>query len=96
MSIANLETLYAAAIAADESEDYATAAQKARAILVRLGTTPNVTRGLGNGSQALTFPGGETIEAFLNRVSRLAKSASVASSGPFGISKVTYARPSDG
>jgi len=96
MSIADLETLYDAAVAADAAADYATAAQKARAILLRLVTTPNVTRSLGAGSQALTFPGGETVEAFLNRVQRLSKAASVASGGPFAQSKVTYARATDG
>ena len=96
MSIAELNSLYASAVAADLAADYAGAARYARAILLRLGTTPNPTRSLGSGSQGLTFPGADAIQAFLTRVERLQKAATVATGGPFRVSKVTYARATDG
>lgn len=95
-AVADLDTLYDAAIAADASADYGTAARHARAILLRLATIPNAQRSFGGGSQGLTFPGGESVQAFLDRVEKLARGAAVAAGGPFKCSKVTYARPTDG
>ncbi len=95
-AIADLNTLYASAIAADEAGDYATAARHARAILARLATTPDIARGGRGDGQELSFPSADAIKAFLSEVKGKLKAASVASGGPFAQSKVTYARPTAG
>jgi hypothetical protein len=92
MSIAALNALYATASAALDAEDYSaaiTAAVKAQALL---GTTPNLTRSLGSGSQGITWNDGASIERFIANCRKLQKAAAVASGGPFRSSKITYQR----
>lgn len=94
MSIADLNTLYAAAVAASDSGDYDTAVQKGRAVLIRLATMPNVTRNAGGGSQSLTFPGYAAVEAFIAACEK-AKGVAAHAAGSVGIfreSKIAYAQ----
>ena len=80
-----------AAIAACAAGDYPAAERNAYALLLCM-ASPNVSRSLGSGSQSITFPGGESIQAFIARMSTLAKATAVQSGGPFRSSKVVYAR----
>jgi len=93
MSIAQLETLYSAAIAALEAGDYATAILKATAAKFRIATTPNLARNLaGGGSQQISWNDASAIDRFIADCRRAASAATAASSGAFAQSKVTYAR----
>ena len=93
MTIAELNTLYSAAVSALDSGDYATAISKAMAMQVRLATTPNLTRNLGGGgSQAIAWTS-ESIAEFIAQARRLQSAArAAASGGPFQTTKVTYKR----
>lgn len=92
MSIAQLDTLYTAAVAAIDAADWDTAIAKLMAVQARLATTPNLTRSLaGGGSQGLTWNPGQISELIANcrRQKAAARHASV---GPFQTTKITYAR----
>jgi len=92
MSIAELDTLYAAAVAAIDDGDYATAITKLMAMQARLSTTPNLTRGTGGGgSQSIAWNASEIPGLITNCRKQLA-AATAASGGPFQQSKVVYAR----
>lgn len=94
MSMAQLDTLYAAAVAALDGGDYDTAITKAMALRVRLATTPNLSRNLsGGGSQSVTWGGAEGLDRFIAECRRAKASAAAARSGPFQQTKITYARP---
>lgn len=91
MSIAELNTLYAAVVAAIDDADYDTAIKKIMAMKARLATTPNLTRSLaGSGSQALTWNPGELDS--LIRQCRQQQAAVRAASVGIQQTKVTYAR----
>ncbi len=92
MSIAQLQALYADAVAAFDAGSYAAAIAAAVKAQVLLGTTPNLTRSLGSGSQGISWSDGASIERFIQNCQRLAKAAAVQSGGPFRTSKVVYAR----
>jgi len=96
MSIAQLQALYAAATAALDAGNYADAIKAAVKAQVLLGTTPNLTRSLGGGSQAISWNDGASIERFISNCQRLAKATAVQSGGPFRSSKVVYARAGRG
>lgn len=84
-----------AAIAAYAAGDYSAAERNAEALLLCM-ANPNVSRDVGGGSQSITFPGGESVQAFISNCQRLAKAAAVQSGGPFRSSKVVYARAGRG
>lgn len=92
MSIAALNSLYTSAVAAFDAGDYTAAIAAAMKAQVLLGTTPNLTRSLGSGSQAISWNDGASVERFIQNCQRLAKAAAVQSGGPFRSSKVVYAR----
>jgi hypothetical protein len=94
MSIAELNTLYTAAIAARAAGDYDTAILHAQSILLRLATMPNVTQGSGGDTQGLTFPGADSVREFIATTNQ-AKAAALhaAGGGIFRQSKIVYARP---
>jgi hypothetical protein len=92
MSIAQVEALYEAAITALDAGDYATAIQKAMAAKLRLGTTPNVSKSVGSGSQALTWNDASAIDRFISDCRRLQSAVAVASGGVFAQSPIHYQR----
>lgn len=96
MSIAALNSLYTSAVAAFDAGDYTAAIAAAMKAQMLLGTTPNLTRSLGAGSQAISWNDGASIERFIQNCQRLAKAAAVQSGGPFRSSKVVYARAGRG
>jgi hypothetical protein len=96
MSIAALNSLYTSAVAAFDAGDYTAAIAAAMKAQVLIGTTPNLTRSLGSGSQAISWNDGASIERFIQNCQRLAKAAAVQSGGPFRSSKVVYARAGRG
>lgn len=96
MSIAALNSLYTSAVAAFDAGDYTAAIAAAVKAQMLLGTTPNLTRSLGSGSQAISWNDGASIERFIQNCQRLAKAAAVQSGGPFRTSKVVYARAGRG
>jgi len=90
MSIAELNTLYAAAVAAIDAGSYDLAIIKLMAIKVRLATTPNITRSTGGaGSQSISW-NSETIDSLIAQCHQM-KSAVQSASGLQQM-KVTYAR----
>ncbi|KKM17838.1 hypothetical protein LCGC14_1671730 [marine sediment metagenome] len=93
MSIAELNTLYAAGAAAYDEGDYATALTVLRKTWLRLATIADVERKLaGSGSQSLTFTRRDLSD--LLKDCRQALAASVAAtSGMFRTSKIIHQRP---
>jgi len=91
MSIADLETLYEAAIAALDSGDYDTAIVKANALQLRLATMPSVTQRQGGRTEFTA----EWIDRFIAQCRKLKSetAAAAATGGPFQVTKITYARP---
>jgi hypothetical protein len=93
MSLADLNTLYAAAASALDSGDYDTAIAKAMAIKLRLATTPNLTRALaGGGSQGMSFNPAE-LDSFIQQCRQLKAEAAHATAGPFRTTAIQYQRP---
>lgn len=91
MSIAELETLYAAAVAAIDAADYDTAIAKIMAMKARLATTPNLTRGLGGGgSQSITWNPAQ-LDSLIADCRKM--QAAALSAGGITLIPVTYARP---
>jgi len=93
MSIAQFTALYTAASTAFDSGDYASAIAAATKAQLLLATTPNLQRSVGQGNQAITWNDGVAIERFIQNCRGLQRAASMASTGVFSQSKVTYARP---
>ncbi len=94
MSIAQLDALYTAAVAAMDSGDYDTAILKLMALKVRMVTTPNLSRALGGGgSQSIGWNRGDvdSIDSLIRQCRQL--QAAVATGGMFQTSKIVYARP---
>lgn len=92
MSIAELNTLYVAAVAAIDAADWDTAINKLMAIKTRLATTPNLSRSLaGDGSQSITWNPGD-IDSLITQCRQNKAAAAHASGGIFRTSNVTYAR----
>jgi len=96
MTIAQIETLYSAAVAAMASEDWSAAISWLMQLQARLASIPNASRGGSGGNQAYTFnPQG--LNDLLNqcRKEQAAKIAAESTVGPFQVSKVTYARATE-
>ncbi len=92
MSIAELNTLYAAAVAAMEDADYATAITKLMSTKARLATTPNLTRSLaGGGNQGITWNAAE-LDTLIAQCRQLQAAAAHSSGGIFQTSEVVYTR----
>lgn len=93
MSIAELDVLYAAAVAAIDAADYALAVRKLMAIKVRLATTPNVSHSIDGGPQSTNW-NAEQIDSLI-KVCRQDQAAALAASGGIQQTKITYARADD-
>ncbi len=91
MSIAQLDTLYEAAVVAMDTGDFDKAILKLMAIKARLATTPNVSRGLGSGSSSITWNAAE-IDSLIGQCKQMQASVSAAAAGPFLQTKVVYQR----
>lgn len=93
MSIAQLNTLYDAAVAAMDAADFGTAILKLMAIKARLATTPNLSRAIaGGGSEAIAWNAAE-IDSLIAQCRQIQASAIHTLGGPWQQTKVTYARP---
>lgn len=92
MALADLESLYAAAVSALESGSYDTAITKALALKARLATTPNIGRSLGSGSQSLAWANAVALDSFIAECRKLKVQANAATYG-MQRTKITYARP---
>lgn len=93
MSIAQLDTLYTAAVAAIDSGNFDAAVLKLMAIKARLATTPNLTKSMGGGgSQSITWNAAE-IDSLIAQCRQMKTAAAHAFSGPFQQVPMTYARP---
>lgn len=93
MSIAQFTSLNVAGNAALDAGDYAAAILVAMKAKLLLGTTPNLAREIGSGSQSITWNDGTAIKDFIHDCRALERAANVGSAGVFGQSAVTYARP---
>lgn len=89
MSIAQIETLYLAAVNAFEAADYATAASKATQLGLRIDATSDQRHDTRWMSWRTGAPG---LTAFLAKCDKGQKAAAVSSGGVFRQSKVTYAQ----
>ncbi|MFA7254135.1 MAG: hypothetical protein WC107_06310 [Patescibacteria group bacterium] len=93
MSLAELNTLYAAYAAALDAADYSTALVKLLAIKGRLITTANVTKSLGSGgTEGFNFHPAD-IDSLIAECRRLQAASTHATDGPWRQVPVTYARP---
>jgi len=94
MSQADLNALYALYAAARAAGSYDSAIGHLMDIKARLATSPNrISRSLGGaGSQSLEWSG-ELIDSLIADCRKLKVAAAHASSGPFVMVPVTYARP---
>jgi hypothetical protein len=96
MSIAQLDSLYAEAVAALDAGDYDTAIAKALALKVRLAATPNLSRSLaGGGQQSLAWGGAQGLDQFIAEVRKLKAQMLAERSGGIQQTKIIYARPVD-
>jgi hypothetical protein len=95
MSLADLITLCDAAIAAMDAGDWDTAVLKLMAIKARRATLPSMTEGIvGGATKGIHWTASE-LDGLIAECRRQQRSASIAATGPFRTSKITYARPSD-
>ncbi len=92
MSIAQLNTLYTAAVAAIDAADYDTAIAKLMAVKLRLATTPNINRAIGGGgSEAISWNAAE-IDTLIAQCRQMKSTALAAASGGIQSTKVVYGR----
>lgn len=94
MSIAELNSLYTQASTALAADDFAGAIRAAMQAKLRLATTPDVSRAVGQGSQSIAWPNAAAIDAFIAQVNQLKATARLTASGPWLSTRVAYARPS--
>jgi hypothetical protein len=92
MSIAALNTLYTAAEAALDADDFDGAIKIALKAKMRLATMPNVSRAVGQGSQAIAWANAVGIDNWIAEVRKLKNASLVAAGGPFMQTKVVYQR----
>lgn len=92
MSIAVLNSLYAAAEAALDGDDFDAAIRYALKAKLRLATMGNVSRAVGQGSQAIAWGNVVGIDTWIAEVRKLQTAARLAVSGPFAQTKVVYQR----
>jgi hypothetical protein len=92
MTIAELDTLYSAAVAAIDAGSWSTAIAKLMAMKARLATMPNLARNLsGGGSQSITWNATQLDSLIADcRRQQAASYAANSSYGPYQQSKVTY------
>ncbi len=91
MSIAELNTLYAAAVTAIDAADWDTAIHQLMAVKIRLATMPNLSRSLaGGGSQSITWNAAE-LDSLIAQCRQNKVAASHSSGGIFQASRVIYA-----
>lgn len=94
MSIAQIDALYAEAVAALDSGAYDTAIRKAQAVRIRLATTPNLSRSLaGGGSQSIAWASVAAIDQFIAECRKAKAAARAEAVGGLQQTKITYARP---
>jgi hypothetical protein len=92
VSIAQIEALYAEAIAALEAGDYRAAIRKAIACKARLATTPDIDRSLaGGGQQSLKWANAVALDSFIAETRKL-MAQSIAESVGLQQSKIRYRR----
>jgi len=92
---ASISTYMESAVAAQLGGDHASAISYARAALGRMGAAPNANRNApGGGSEALAW-NSAGIVAFIAECRRAMTAASHATSGPFQLIPITYAREGD-
>lgn len=92
MSLASLQALADAAVAALEAGDYATAIRKAISIKPLLAVTPELSRGSAGDSQAMSFRSADAIDSFVRECRAAQNAAAAQSGGPFAHSLVRYQR----
>ncbi len=92
MSLAALNSLYAAAEAAIDADDFDGAIKIALKAKMRLATMPNVSRAVGQGSQALAWANAAAIDSWIAEVRKLKNASLLAVGGPFVQTKVNYQR----
>lgn len=93
MSIADLETLNTAYETAVDAESWSTALAVLSKIAIRLATTPNLARSLGGGgNQSITWTS-QSVAEQQKFCRQMLAAAAHATSGPFVMVPVTYARP---
>ena len=93
MSLAELNTLYSAAVAAIDDADFDLAIRQLMAVKARLATMPNVSRNLpGGGTQSISFNPAQ-LDTLIAQCRQQKAAAAHATSGPYRQTKVTYARP---
>jgi len=93
MSVAEINSLYAAAIAGLEAGNYQLAIVKALACKMRLATTPNIARMLaGGGNEAMQWANAAAIDSFIAECKKLQSAAAAASNG-IQRTKLVYRRP---
>lgn len=93
MSIAELNSLYSQASTALAANDFDGAIRAALQAKMRLATTPDASRAVGQGSQALSWPNAAAIDAFIAQVNQLKTTARLSSGGPWMSTRVEYVRP---
>jgi hypothetical protein len=92
VSIAELNTLYEAAVAAIDNGSYDVAIAKIMAMKARLATTPNLSRNLGGGgSQSIAWNPSQ-LDSLIADCRKMKVAAAHAVSGPFVQIPVTYRR----
>ena len=93
MSVAELETIYDAAVAALDAGNYASAKLGFMKLMARRAAMPDVERSLGGaGRQAIKWRDVD-LNSLIAQCDKMLASVAHASSGPFVMVPVTYARP---
>jgi hypothetical protein len=95
VTLATLNTLAEAAVAALEAGDYATAIRVALSCKPLLAVTPNLSRASEGNSQTMAFTNVEAIDAFIKECRILQTAAACATDGPFTQSLIRYKRPDE-
>lgn len=95
MSVAQIEALYEAAVAALDAGNYDVAIVNALKVKIRLSTTPNIMRTLtGSGQTNMMWANVAAIDFFIKECKVLKATALASSSGgPFQRTKIIYDRP---
>ena len=91
-TLARLNELAEAAVAAMEAADYDLAIRKALALKPLLAVTPEMSRGSAGDSQSLAFRTGDSVDAFIAECRKLRNPALAESGGVFRTSNVRYQR----
>lgn len=93
MSVAELNAIYDAAVAALDAGDYAAAKLGFMKLMARRAAMPDVERSLGSaGRQSIRWRDVD-LNSLIAQCDRLLAAAAHAASGPFVMVPVTYSRP---